>query len=320
MLLAVISALAFYKKWKLVLLLLLFIVTLNCYLQIFPIHTKTNSYNSNTFRVVTYNISPQVDSTQYDQWQRDMLDEIKRLHPDVLCLQEFQWGMKWLEKEIRTYYSYSEEIIEDRKHARRRIYSRYPMTCVKRYSPTEDLDTTGITPSFLVGLSKRQTRQPFVSANIHLPSGDSVTVFCCHLQSNGYSTIRRSMKESESWLSGIGRYHEAIKSASVIRYWEAKNLRHALDSIGNNHSVIVAGDFNDFNQSTCLNTIQGNVLQDAWWEGGNGFGFTYYGFGLTLRLDHILYNEKLKLQDVEVGSSELSDHRSLIADFTITRK
>lgn len=121
-------------------------------------------------------------------------------------------------------------------------------------------------------------------------------------------------------VSGIERYCEAIKSASVIRHWEARNLRHTLDSIGNDHPVIVAGDLNDFNRSKCLSTIQSHCFKDAWWNEGNGFGFTYNGFGLTLRLDHILYNDKLSLQHVEVGSSDLSDHLPLIADFTITRK
>ena len=272
-----------------------------------------------TFRVVTYNIYPQVDSTQYDQWQRDMLEEIKRLHPDILCLQEFKHReLIWLEKELSNYFCYTKETRTERKSLRWRLYSRYPLTHVRLYKPTLELDTIDIAKFFDKSIINSYNSLPFYSANVHLPSGDCITVFSCHLQSNGYSTIRRSMKESELWSDGIGRYQEAITSANKLRLWESHNLRKVLNSIGNDHPIIVAGDMNDFNQSESFTTIQGNNLQDAWWKGGRGLGLTYSGFGLQLRLDHILYNERLHLQHIEVGSSELSDHRPLTADFYIT--
>lgn len=64
-------------------------------------------------------------------------------------------------------------------------------------------------------------------------------------------------------------------------------------------------------------TIQENTLYDAWWNGGNGLGFTFSGYGLHLRLDHILYNDKLKLIDIKVENSTLSDHSPLIAEFSL---
>lgn len=309
-----------FKRWKLASALAVVVLLLNWYWQVCPMHFFFGEESTDkTFRVVTYNIYPQVDSTQYDQWQRDMLDEIKRLHPDILCLQEFKYtDMAWLEEELCKHFSYTEEMRIERKYIKWRLYSHYPMTNITRYKPTEDLDTTDIASSFDKSIRTHTIRQPFYSADIHLPNGDSVTVFSCHLQSNGYSTIRISMKESESWIDGLGRYKEAITSANKLRLWQAQNLRHALDSIGNDRPIIVAGDMNDFNQSESLTTIQGNNLQDAWWKGGKGLGLTYSGFGLHLRLDHILYNERLQLQQIKVGSSELSDHRPLIADFIIS--
>lgn len=307
------------KRWKLALADAVVVLLLNWYWQVCPMHFFFGEEPTDkTFRVVTYNIYPQVDSTQYDQWQRDMLEEIKQIHPDILCLQEFRHkDMEWLEVELCKHFSYTEEMREKRKYIKRRLYSHYPMTNITRYKPTEELDTTDIASSFDKSVRTHTIRQPFYSGVIHLPNGDSVTVFSCHLQSNGYSTIRRSMKERESWFDGIGRYKEAIISANKLRFWQAQNLRKVLDSIDNGHPIIVAGDMNDFNQSKSLTTIQGNNLSDAWWKGGKGLGLTYSGFGLHLRLDHILYNNKLRLQQIEVGTSELSDHRPLIADFII---
>ena len=228
--------------------------------------------------------------------------------------------MAWLEEELCKHFSYTEDMRTERKYIKWRLYSHYPMTNITRYKPTEEMDTIDIASTFDKSIRTHTIRQPFYSADIHLPNGDSVTVFSCHLQSNGYSTIRRSMKESESWIDGWGRYKEAITSANKLRFWQAQNLRQVLDSIGNNHPIIVAGDMNEFNKSETLLTIQGGILRDAWWQGGKGLGLTYSGFGLHLRLDHILFIESLRLQQIEVGTSELSDHRPFVADFSITPK
>lgn len=308
----------FFKKWKVAICIAVFAFLFNLYWQIYPFHLKTRVSHDKTFRVVTYNIYPQVDSTEYDTWQRQMFSEIKSLQPDILCLQEFPHReMGRLEENLCQYFSYTQEMESERRHLKWRLYSRYPMSNIKRYKPTEDLDTTNMSSTFNKSIRIHQIRQPYYSADVHLPTGDSVTVFSCHLQSNGYSTIRRSMGGEGSWFKGIDRYYDAIQSSGKLRIWEAKNLRTQIDSIGANHPIIIAGDFNDLNRSETLAIIQGNTLYDAWWNGGNGFGFTYSGYGLHFRLDHILYNVKLKLIDIKVENSTLSDHSPLIAEFSL---
>ncbi len=79
--------------------------------------------------------------------------------------------------------------------------------------------------------------------------------------------------------------------------------------------VIVGGDLNDWCGSKCLNTMMGTDLKDAWWEGGHGFGWTYFGWHLRLRLDHILYSNEMELVGVTVVDSDLSDHKPLKATF-----
>lgn len=61
----------------------------------------------------------------------------------------------------------------------------------------------------------------------------------------------------------------------------------------------------------------GDDLKDAWWERGNGFGWTYFGWHLRLRLDHILYSNELELVDVKVVDSDISDHKPLMAKFRL---
>lgn len=206
--------LLFLRRWKLAAITFTALLLHNWYWQVCPLHFFSDEAPSGeTFRVVTYNIYPQVDSTQYVQWQMDMLEEIKRLHPDILCLQEFRNPeMEWLENELCKYYSYTDEMVFDRRLIKWLLYTRFPVSQMTRYKPISEFDTIGIDTTFNRSIRNNYVRQPFYSANIHLPSGDSLTVFSCHLQSNGYSSIRRTMSDEETWFDGIGRYFDAIQT------------------------------------------------------------------------------------------------------------
>lgn len=308
-----------FKRWKLASSLALVVLMLNWYWQVCPLHLYSGEEpTSRTFRVVTYNIYPDADTTDMHYWQDKMMQQIRVLNPDILCFQEFDpVRLADLEDSICKYYNYTDEIKKERSYIRRRLYSRYPMYNIKRYNPVTTLDTTAFDASYYKSIKMHNIYQPFYSADVALPSGDSVTVFSCHLQSNGYSTIRRSMKQTNSWLSGIPKYYNAVTTALDIRLWEAKELRMVLDSIGNNNPVIIAGDMNDFNSSPTLRTIMGVDFYDAWWKRGCGLGLTFYGQGLMLRLDHVLYNKCLEPTNIVIGDSKLSDHRPIITDFII---
>lgn len=155
-----------------------------------------------------------------------------------------------------------------------------------------------------------------MSAEFEIEPGRWVAVFSGHLLSSGYSTARRSMKKDASWLSGISLYKRNYEGGKRIRDYEAENIRQFVDSAHRSGMpVVIAGDFNDWCGSDCLNTLMAEDLKDAWWEGGNGFGWTYFGWHLRLRLDHILYSDKLELFDVKVIDSDLSDHKPLVARF-----
>ena len=126
------------------------------------------------------------------------------------------------------------------------------------------------------------------------------------------------MDKGLSWMDGLPLYYENYKIGQKIRNWEADNLRLHLDSLdAEDIPVIIAGDFNDWSGSYCLNTIRDGKYKDAWWEGGFGLGFTYDEWHLKLRLDHILFSHHFKLKNVYVEKSYFSDHRPLVADFAL---
>ena len=112
-------------------------------------------------------------------------------------------------------------------------------------------------------------------------------------------------------------------SSSRKDFWEGRNNRaRETDSIyqcivGEEAPVIVMGDMNDISGTYTINRLKDAGLRDAWWEGGCGYGSTFHGYGLRLRIDHVLYQDrKLKLDEVKVIDSDFSDHNAVMAWFS----
>ena len=61
-------------------------------------------------------------------------------------------------------------------------------------------------------------------------------------------------------------------------------------------------------------------LKDSWWEGGNGYGATFHDGMMRLRIDHVLHSDKLKLQNIKVIDTNLSDHNPVVAGFCVNKR
>lgn len=140
--------------------------------------------------------------------------------------------------------------------------------------------------------------------------GDSVQIFGVHMASNRYddSSIE---KELVSDTTSYDKYRDAQENRCFQVHW-TKNA--VLESV---HPVIVMGDMNDFSSSAPLDTLSTCGLKNAWWEGGNGYGCTFHDGWMRLRIDHILHSDKLKLKNIKVIDTELSDHNPVVAGFSV---
>ena len=139
---------------------------------------------------------------------------------------------------------------------------------------------------------------------------DSVQIFGVHMASNHYNG-NVFEKELKNDTSSFERYKYAQEHRCFHAHW-TKNA--VLES---KHPVIVLGDMNDFNCSAPLDTLTSCGLKDSWWEGGNGYGYTYHDGWMRLRIDHILYSAGLKLESIKVIDTNLSDHNPIIARFRV---
>lgn len=120
-----------------------------------------------------------------------------------------------------------------------------------------------------------------------------VTIFGCHLSSS-----RKGF-----WEGGRKRAMETDAIYQAV--------------VNKESPVIVMGDMNAVSGSYPIKKMKKAGLRDAWWIGGCGYGSTFHGNGLRLRLDHIMYeNSKLQLEEIRVIDSDFSDHNALLAKFS----
>lgn len=294
--------------------------------KILPLHLNECDLTQYSFRIMTFNVNA-YDTISFSQaFQDSLFAEIHRQSPDILCIQELSGTNYKKIKSLldRIYGSCPELDGKDIEVHRCKFYSSLTMRNFKRYHCEGMIDTLGLDSMELEEYHHMKLQMPIMSAEFEVQPGKWITLFSGHLRSSAYSTARRSMSKDSHWWEGIPLYYRNYKVGKRIRDYQARNVRKFIDKArADGKTIIVAGDLNDWCGSTTLNTLMGegeNALKDAWWEGGNGFGFTYHGWHLRLRLDHILYSDGLELQDVKVIDSDLSDHRPLKASFILSNK
>ncbi len=144
---------------------------------------------------------------------------------------------------------------------------------------------------------------------------DSIQIFGVHLMSNqNYnSNLGKGNGSGDNNNLSLAKY----KDGQLLKCFQAECTKNEI--LKSKHAVIVMGDMNDFNQSQPLEILTSSRLRDSWWEGGFGYGATYHEGWLRLRIDYILHSDKLKLQDIRVIETNLSDHNPLVAEFNISK-
>ena len=134
------------------------------------------------------------------------------------------------------------------------------------------------------------------------------TVIGCHLASNNHTINADSVQDRET----LGIYLNNYSKQTKVHLKEFMEMaRHFTDE-----RCIVMGDMNDVAGSPVLTAFGMMDMNDAWWQGGLGYGATIHQ-PLPYRIDHILYSTDITLNGIKIMEKNgLSDHDGLIADFS----
>lgn len=277
------------RRWKTVIIILLSVIGLNHYTQTIPLNLLTiNKNNGNLkLRILTYNLgglhNPSLQAKDYPQF----LDFVDKQDADILVLPESRLAQR-------------EQLLNGLK-------DRYPYDISQGYVPGKHIYIeTWVFSRYPLSAIKTLDHYSY-SLLVTLPNGESAELVACHLSSNQNHS---SLNKDNGLLSNIRQGY----------YQRSNETRALIDSLyDHDYPLLLCGDMNDLSGSPTLTSLQEKLhLDDAWWQGGLGYGATFTGKHLYFRLDHILYSPQyLELQHVDIPSATFSDHLPLVADFTL---
>lgn len=250
-------------------------------------------------------------------FRQPILDYIKKMSPDVLCMEEFLESNN--PREFNENIPYFTDTLKYPYHFFARdhrrwdgvyehgviIFSRYPI-----------LDTLRIRYS---GPDSLRAAESLIHADIDV-NGKRVRVFATHLQSlrfdgNDYSAIKTIAKgENDNAINNSKGILKKFRLAYYLRSKQAELVRREKDD--SPYPTIVCGDFNDVPNSFTYSRIKGDG-RDAFLARGFGIGRTFASLSPTLRIDFILTDKRFDVLQFKKTKLYYSDHYPLVADLEL---
>ena len=259
-----------------------------------------------------YGISGKTVKKKYDR--QEIAATIQGLHPDIICLQEFnhsetqgeQANNIGLFSEQYPYHFFSKDV--NRKNGFYQsgsiIFSKYPIINSRKIP-------------YPKGIS-----ESFIYTDI-LKGKDTIRIFNVHLQSykfseQDYQDIRSIKEQSDSTLQASYSILKKMQIAYSRRAVQAGMIRAAADTT--RLPSVICGDFNDVPASYAYFKIRGHNRYDAFLKKSWGVGRSFDAIAPTLRIDYILPEDRFEVQQFDLIDENLSDHLLLVADIGLTQQ
>ena len=244
-------------------------------------------------KVMSYNIATAASKA--------LIDSIKSVRPNILCLQEYLSDHKEIWKTLGSNYN---STCKDNTSFSCEIFSRYPI--LKQ------------------GLIDTLPRTNALWADIKIQN-DTVRVINLHLKSTTITTQDMQFVEEHEYIldsSRTSKVKDMVKRLTQSNIQRAYQSQSIAEFIKNSphKKIIVCGDFNDVPLSYCQNTISEN-LQNTFIEAGSGYSYTFAGFFKLLQIDYMLCSEHFEVVSYNVDHSlNFSDHYPIISRLKLNKK
>jgi endonuclease/exonuclease/phosphatase family metal-dependent hydrolase len=264
----------------------------------------------NILRVLTWNVSSWTanhhteDKVEKTGLRNLMMDAVQMQNADVLCFQEYfdsfapelyPANIPVFKKMGFNYYYFTPvlKMVNEKLQAGLCIFSKYPIvdTSFHRIQNTGNSEGVSIADIQFNGRIIR-------IINTHLESP--------RLEKQEYNPLGE-VKESKT-IAG------KIKRAYSFRSVQAEAIRNYIDT--SKYPVIVCGDFNDVPNSYSYFKIKGD-LQDAFLKKGSGLGKTFQFISPTLRIDFMLADKQLTIEQFYKPDYQYSDHYPQVMDVSL---
>lgn len=305
--------------WQWALLLLFIAFGLNWLSETFALHIAGKSESEPVdVRVLTYNVNRAHEISVNKGSTEELISFIERQKADIVLLQEYNVEL-YPEVREKLIVHYPFELGTEKGSRFKSVFSKYPIEEYEQLSIDADDNRYELLRHAWYCKSRDGKREVLPVCSMVVRVGDKrFRMVNCHLMSNNYSVvIRNTRRKGKSLLKAILPVMKRLDYGYAARKMQAEIVCQHLEKC-TEESMIVCGDFNDICGSSTLKPFRRMGLKNAWWKGGFGFGFTFHGMKMRLRLDHILYSDSsLGLKRVFIPHSSCSDHYPLVADFAL---
>ena len=263
--------------------------------QVLLIYNPTSSedlnHKSSHLNIISFNTG-NADTINLSVKRRDVFKDPAFMKADIICFQEFTPNDQ---KDINFLEAFKNKVnidfygIENSDSGGLSIYTNYKI--INYGWLKQDLEDTYA-----------------LWAELKI-NNDTITLINVQLQS-----IRLEDNELESMteISRMGKLPGNISSIySKLKrgfLWREEQVTKLMELVTNSsYPVILCGDFNDPPSSFSYYELS-KLLNDAFMEKGNGFGFTYAGRLPFLRIDYFMLSDEIRIVNYKKLNKTYSDH------------
>lgn len=283
-----------------------------------PICKFNEAKSPDAVRILTWNLSSWGETSKNNRSKADshfeMINSIKGAHADILCFQEYVFTNR-----IQFRDSVIPELKDDGYKYAFFVKASYSMKLFKTAHVTGVviLSKYPIIDTGHFEYSENNYAEPLIYADIKVKE-NTIRVFTTHLQSvrfeeYDYEALHNLKEPGHASVNQSRAVVWKLKQAYKKRSLQSEELHRKI--IKSPYPAVLCGDFNDPPNSYTYFTAKGD-LQDAFLKAGFGFGRSYRYLSPTLRIDYILADKKLHIEQFKIIEVPYSDHYPLVADFT----
>jgi len=230
-----------------------------------------------TYNVRMFNLYNWIEEENIPQ---KTVDFIELKDPDILCLQEFHTSKKAAMKFPFKY----EKITNATNHSGQVIYSKFK-----------------IINSGSLNFSNSSNNAIFIDI---LKNKDTLRIYNVHLES-----LRINPKEEELTQENSEKLRIRLEKGFKVQTNQANLILQHQAKI--NYKSVICGDFNNTAFSWVYKQLK-KGKNDAFEEAGSSFGKTY-DFPFPLRIDFILTDKNIEINNFKTYNIKYSDHYPIMA-------
>ena len=228
----------------------------------------------------------------YGKFSRETIDWVTQDSSDIKCIQEFSYNAHYPKLDVlqqlkdRGYYHYNFQINQIHNPGLA-IFSKYPIVSRGMVNP------------------ENTTVNNIIYADVTIGK-DTVRIYNVHLKSMRLELQRYRDRDTDKLPGTMKIIINKLRYGAIVRAGEIeKLLAHVRECP---YPVIVCGDFNETPYSYNYFTMK-SMFNNSFEQVGKGFGFTFHGAPVRLRIDHHFYNDKIEVLGYWLDHGmDISDH------------